>query len=337
MKVALIGTKESKRTDYFAKAAEELQTPISIWGWEELEERMQKMNWKEWRIKIDPPVYQIVSLQEMEKKIREYQALLQSLEDTDAVFLNAPKAVSDLLDKKKCKLRLQNAGVAVTKMLSGQAENAEQLITWMQEIRTSGVFIKPVCFSGAAGVTAFRFQPHTKKMVAYTSCKLVNGELVNTKTLYCMEDAKEICDLLNALLKLKVMVERWHPKAVFQGKSYDLRVVYQFGHIAHIVVRQSKGPVTNLHLNNQALDIQAIGLNETTLKEIEELCKQAVSLFPGLSVAGIDILIEKNINKPCIIEMNGQGDLIYQDIYRDNRIYKEQIVKLTERMWNCLE
>lgn len=29
-----------------------------------------------------------------------------------------------------------------------------------------------------------------------------------------------------------------------------------------------------------------------------------------------------------IIEMNGQGDLLYQDIYHENTIYKEQIMAL---------
>ena len=46
--------------------------------------------------------------------------------------------------------------------------------------------------------------------------------------------------------------------------------------------------------------------------------------FPGLRSAGIDILLEKGSLRPRIIEMNAQGDLIYQDIYNHNVIYGHQ-------------
>ena len=42
-------------------------------------------------------------------------------------------------------------------------------------------------------------------------------------------------------------------------------------------------------------------------------------------MAGMDIMLGKHNLKPRIIEMNGQGDLIYQDIYQENKIYTEQI------------
>lgn len=47
-------------------------------------------------------------------------------------------------------------------------------------------------------------------------------------------------------------------------------------------------------------------------------------------MAGIDLLLEKGTMRPRIIEMNGQGDLIYRDIYGENRIYQEQIRWLSE-------
>ncbi len=103
-----------------------------------------------------------------------------------------------------------------------------------------------------------------------------------------------------------------------------MRVVFQFGHIAFMVARQSAGPITNLHLNNQALPVASLGLTPPILDEIGNICAQACSAFPGLSMAGVDILLEQGTLRPRIIEMNGQGDLIYQDIYGENRIYREQ-------------
>ena len=48
--------------------------------------------------------------------------------------------------------------------------------------------------------------------------------------------------------------------------------------------------------------------------------------FPGLQSAGIDLLLEKGSLSPRIIEMNAQGDLIYQDLYDQNQIYRRQAV-----------
>ena len=198
----------------------------------------------------------------------------------------------------------------------------------MKEKRCYSVFVKPRYFSGAAGVTAFRVHPVNEKMRVYTSCRMDDNRLVNTKKMVVLEDRQEIIFFMEQLLKICCIVERWYPKAEFKGKSYDLRVVYQFGHIAYIVVRQSGGPITNLHLNNHAMDIKRLGLSQEKLQEIEEVCKEAMEVFPGLNMAGIDILLEKGTLRPLIIEMNGQGDLIYQDIYGENLIYSEQIEKM---------
>ena len=91
-----------------------------------------------------------------------------------------------------------------------------------------------------------------------------------------------------------------------------------------LLARLSRGPITNLHLNNRPLKIEELRLPDYVLDDIFQCCKQAMGCFPGLSTAGIDILLEKGKRNPRIIEMNGQGDLIYQDIYHDNRIYRHQ-------------
>ena len=54
----------------------------------------------------------------------------------------------------------------------------------------------------------------------------------------------------------------------------------------------------------------------------------AADCFPGLRCAGIDILLERGSLKPRIIEMNAQGDLIYQDIYHENIIYRRQAERM---------
>lgn len=328
MELILIGTGDSKRTIYFQKAARQLHIPLSVLEWDGVDQAIRDGRLEGAAVKIDPPSYHIFELSVMKGKISEYRQSLKRLQTVNCIFLNSPESIAAVLDKRKCKLRMQAQGVPVTQMLPGTVQNMDELINLMEKERVFSVFIKPTFFSGAAGVIAFRMHPRSKRMTVYTSCHMAEGKLTNTKTLYYMEDQKDITALLNAVLKLNVIVERWYPKSRFQGKSYDLRAVYQFGHIAHMVVRQSDSPVTNLHLNNQAMEIGRLSLDEDVEHELENMCRDAVNLFPGLSVAGIDILLEKNTGKPYIIELNGQGDLIYQDIYADNRIYREQIKKL---------
>lgn len=187
------------------------------------------------------------------------------------------------------------------------------------------VFIKPIKGSGAAGVSALRWQSRTGQMVLYT-CALLQADstLVNTKRLRRFTSKEEIIPLLRHILELDCIVEQWYAKSEYQGYSYDLRAVMQEGQLDFLLARLSKGPITNLHLNNHPVEIAMLGLPQNTLEEIEQICRESMALYPSLRSAGIDILLEKGSMRPRIIEMNGQGDLIYQDIYQENKIYRHQ-------------
>ncbi len=211
-------------------------------------------------------------------------------------------------------------------------DNVDQLLEVMRVRRAYQVFIKPVYGSGAAGVAAFRWQPLTGKMVLYTCARERSDEegdglgegLVNTKQLQRITDSRRVLSMAGKLLRLGCIVERWYAKAEYQGFSYDLRAVVQDGRMDFCLARLSKGPITNLHLNNHPLELGMLGLPGKTLDELEGLCRNAVGCFPGLRSAGIDILLERGSLRPRIIEMNAQGDLIYQDIYGENVIYRRQ-------------
>lgn len=326
----LLGEENSKRTAFFGRAAQNMHTEIQMMDWKGLLSGSSSFHTDfmgEQAVKLDPPSYQTVCLQDMEKELVKYQMALQRLSRVDAFFLNAPEAVAMLLDKRVAKERLQEGNIPATQQFPIQVRQPEELFGWMKGERITSVFVKPRFFSGAAGVMAVRRHPGNGRLRAYTSCCLQEGHLINTKRLFAIQREEELLPVLQKILELDCVVERWHPKSsVSGGKSYDLRVVYQFGHISHIVVRRSDGPITNLHLNNRAMEIERLGLSDETVYQIEELCALAVRQFQGLQMAGIDILLEKGTGRPLIIEMNGQGDLIYQDIYGENRIYTEQIM-----------
>lgn len=321
MGIRLIGKRDTRRTEYFLKAAEQCHIPVGFVDWDEVDLTELAGD----VVKLDPPSYQTADLFELNERIAEYRRRLAAICEAGCRFLNPPAAIENVLDKRICKKALTEQGVPVTQMLCKEVANSRQLWEEMEHWKWYSVFIKPVVSSGAAGVVAYRKNPGNSREALYTSCCLRGGELVNTKRLFRMEDAEEIRRILDAVLSLGAIVERWYPKASYQGMGYDLRIVWQFDEAAFAVARQSRGPITNLHLNNAPLEIGRLDLPERTVEEIKEVCRRAMNVFPELISVGIDVLLEKDTWIPRIIEMNGQGDLMYQDIFRENRIYREQI------------
>lgn len=278
-------------------------------------------------------------------------------------FLNDPAAIKALLDKRGCKRLLAKAGIPVTEEVAvgretaagamiggetaaqgttgreaaaggmtgreadgGAASLFERLLETMERERVFQVFLKPNKGSGAAGVMALRYEPGRGQMVLYTCAAKdpETGRLVNTKRLRRFGDRQEIGFMAGQILAGDCIVERWYPKAETGGYSYDLRAVVLAGEPAFTLARLSKGPITNLQLNNHPGNIEELGLCGEVWDRVKTVCRQAAGCFSGLGSVGIDILLEKGSLRPRVIEMNGQGDLIYQDIYGENQIYERQ-------------
>lgn len=339
MQAVLLGSPETKRTTYLKKAAEQTGLPLLFLDWESWRENRPK---GPVHLKIDPPKWESCSLEELNKLTEAYKQDLLEAEtiwnDQGARFLNTPRAICSLLDKRSCKETLVKSGIPVTQMLNRPEGSpiicGADLIEVMRETKTFQVFVKPVSGSGAAGIGALRLRPRGKEMVLYT-CAYLNGEgkLYNTKRLRCSRDPGEILKILDVLLAMDCVVERWYAKEEYRGCSYDLRAVIQEGKVDFLLARLSQGPITNLHLNNHPLRIEELELPDWLLDTVFQCCRRAMGCFPGLSTAGIDILLEKGSRNPRIIEMNGQGDLIYQDIYNDNRIYRHQAEMMKRELY----
>lgn len=337
--LGLVGVRDTKRTEYFIKAAKDLDVAVRFLDWDTVYQNIASekpfcypADFQRAVMKLEPPSYQTARFSEMKGQLERYRHTLECMAGGFS-FVNSPQGILDALDKRRTKQMLAAAGVAITPVFLERVDSAEQLYACMDAEHVLAVFLKPVCFSGAAGIVALRRQRNSGKMAAYTSCIARDGGVANTKKIHIMREEKAITALIQALIPMDVMAEKWIPKDTVNGKSYDLRVVWQFGKRIYTVVRQSASPVTNLHLNNQAASVAVLGLEQKNWDEIDALCGQAMETVSGLRVAGIDILLEKGNRKPRIIEINGQGDLIYQDIYAENVIYKEQIQWMLEQQW----
>lgn len=302
---------------------------------------------KEIFLKIDPPVWKSSSILELPELMEGYKGELMALAALDGknpiTFFNHPSAIITLLDKRSCKKVLARKGIAVTESFGDNNKevhicNLEMLLERMRQEGICQIFIKPVNGSGALGVSAFRMQKRTGKMQLYTCAALTESKtLVNTKRLMCLSDRAQIENVLDILLKMDTLIERWHPKPIYQGYSYDLRAVVQDDRIDMLLARLSKGPITNLQLNNRPLAIEELGLPKRVLEEISYLCQRAMGCFSGLRSAGIDLLLDRGSLTPRVIEMNAQGDLIYQDIYQENKIYRHQAEIIKGWLYNRRE
>lgn len=346
--VILLGNEGTKRTIFLEKGAKEAGIRFELIKWEDF---WKQDSWQNVFLKIDPPLWENCCLEEMAGLTREYEEHLMQLEklgeEETITFLNSPKSIRALLDKSGCKKRLKEAGLPVTEALenidftkkeagSSQTEPAvPALLEAMEKRRVFQVFIKPNQGSGAAGIAAFCWQPRTGQMILYT-CGMEDPSthcLVNTKRLRKFTDRNQVVSLLERLLGLEPVIERWYAKAKHQGFSYDLRAVVQDGQVDFVLARLSSGPITNLHLNNHPLKGTELGLSPSVWNRVTTLCQEASNCYPGLRSVGIDILLERGSFRPRIIEMNGQGDLIYQDIYDKNLIYRHQAEMMREWLW----
>ncbi len=325
MNIILIGQSGTKRREFFLKAAQELGAEVSFC---EIDSSLVHVA-KNSIVKIDPPQYEDSDLSNLDILIKEYTAFLKDIGNNKKLtFLNSPESIINTLDKRKCKEVLIKKGISVTPLVDEIFLDTGALKRYIRENKSYSLFIKPRYGAGAAGIIAYRYHPELGSEVIYTSINKVDGKFVNTKGIRRIDQIERIEDLVNFILSQQYIIEKWIPKPKYKNLSYDIRVVYQFGKIDFMVARCSGSPITNLHLNNNALDINLLKLPQTVICKIEELCQEAVDCFKGLNYAGIDILLRGKNLEPVIIEMNAQGDLIYQDIYNENKIYKNQLIRM---------
>lgn len=327
-RIVLLGELEGKRKDYFIKGARSLGAEVAVFTYEDYFNHVKEGDC----IKLDPPPMHEVYLRKLEPFAQRYYQYLKRLGALQGVhFLNSPQGIWTALDKRRCKFLLKTNHIAMTPWLEDEIDSVEGLLAMMARERAAKIFIKPRFGSGAAGVTAFMRHGGKNTEVLYTSLAIQDNQLINTKRVQKSTDIGYNRRLLSLLLAEECLFERWVPKASFGKMVYDLRVVYSLGKMAFIVARGAYGPITNLHLNDLALDWTDLHLPKTLLAKINTLCAKTLACFEGVRYAGIDILIPAGDLaqvEPMVIEVNGQGDLIYKDIFAENKIYQGQIAYL---------
>lgn len=243
-------------------------------------------------------------------------------------LMNAPADIAAMFDKRECHQRITEAGIAAPRKI-GPVESFEELVVAMGAERCRRVFVKLAHGSSASGVLAYQTNGARHQAITTVEVTRVGGELrlYNSRRLRTYQNLGEIAELIDALCRQRVHVEQWMPKAGYDGRTFDLRVVVIAGTARHTVARMSRGPMTNLHLLNQRGDAEAIRarMGERAWRGARQACERAMGCFPGSLYAGIDLLIAPGFQRHAVLEINAFGDLLPGALWQGQDTYASEI------------
>jgi hypothetical protein len=101
----------------------------------------------------------------------------------------------------------------------------------------------------------------------------------------------------------------------------------------HAVVRQSKSPITNLHLMNARGNLDAVlaRLGAAHWQAVCETCERAMSCFPDSLYGGIDLLLTSDYCHHRLLEVNAFGDLLPRLLWQGMDTYQAEVYALLEQ------
>lgn len=259
--------------------------------------------------------------------LREYHQgfceILAAIERSGIPCLNSPADICMMFDKWACHRRFLDHGVPRPPAGLAPADY-QSLLTQMRTQDSGRIFLKPLHGSSASGVCALRWTPRQQQLIAPFRLQYKQGEpiLINSLEIRAYTTMADIALILGLLLPQGMIREQWIPKLTLPGGAIDLRVLVIAGEARHWVIRQSRHPMTNLHLGNQRGDeavlSELIGLPK--LQAAFQVAEQAAACFPDSLYAGVDILLDAK-HRAVVGEINAFGDLLPRLLHRNESAY----------------
>ena len=239
-----------------------------------------------------------------------------------------PRDIMIMFDKTACHARLHDAGIAVPPAL-GPVHSFDELIERMRSAGWSRVFVKPAHGSSASGAVAFEVGGARQQAISTAEVVESPGglRLYNSRRLQTYRRPAQIARLIDALCRHRVHVERWLPKAGIAGRVFDLRVVVIAGEARQVVVRLSRGPMTNLHLLNERGDPDMVvaRMGAAAWAAARETCERAMACFPQSLYGGIDLLVAPGYQRHAVLEVNAFGDLLPGILWQGQDTYTAEV------------
>ncbi|HWI58137.1 MAG TPA: STM4014 family protein [Bacillota bacterium] len=254
---------------------------------------------------------------------RGFCAVLDRIEQRGIPCLNPPQDIRVMFDKWACHQRFVEQGVARPPSQPAPI-NFPSLLAQMRAKGSGRVFLKPLHGSSASGVCALRWTRHQQQLIAPLCIQSKDGQpfLVNSLKVCTYTSLADLELILGMLLPQGMIMEQWIPKLTLPGGALDLRVLVIAGEARHWVIRQSRHPMTNLHLGNQRGDAAALCdlIGPAKLEAAFQLAEKAAACFPDSLYAGVDILLDSR-HRPLVGEINAFGDLLPRLVHRGDSAY----------------
>jgi hypothetical protein len=226
--------------------------------------------------------------------------------------MNAPDEIAVCFDKLATHDVLETAEVPMPAS-GGLCHGFDHLVAIMDR-GWDRVFLKPCHGSSAAGVMAIA-RNKRGDWRAVTTVQLDGNAVRNLKRPREIRGLDELRSTVNSVAHQRALVEHWFPKATLGGRPFDLRVVVVAGMAAHVVVRTSRGPITNLHLDNRRGDLKATreAIGEFSWQQALRLAESAAHCFPCCHYVGVDVMMGVRGEKAAVAEVNAFGDLLHHE------------------------
>jgi glutathione synthase/RimK-type ligase-like ATP-grasp enzyme len=269
-----------------------------------------------------------------------YLRLLQSLGNSflrsGAVAMQSTEEIAVCFDKPLCQERLARHGLPIPTRF-GSPRNYSELRNLVRSERR--VMIKLAHGSGAVGCVAIHYAEGRARGFTTVAQVTVAGEprLYHSKRPVYLADETEIAPLVDRLCVEGVQMEAWLPKACWQGRNMDLRVITIGGRPRHAVVRSSSSVFTNLTLGNRRGDLAGVKqrMGPQAWQRVRDTCAAVAAAFPRSFTLGIDILIRPDWHRHAVLEVNAFGDLLLNEFDEGEDTYTATLNAWQRRHWEA--
>lgn len=226
-------------------------------------------------------------------------------------WMSAPESIITAFDKEACLNRWSQRGLPTPRRHPGISTYAD--LRRLIPRRHARVFVKLRYGYSAMGAVALEWRDAQVRAITTVETTWANGRprLFVSKRPRRLLREFEIAWLIDTLGMEQIIVEDWLPKARWQGRPYDLRVVMIGGRMWHVVGRANSSPFTNLNLDARRVPreivMQQLG---DAWNALEALCEQAVAVLPGARMLALDVLVRPNRREFAMLEANAFGDYL---------------------------
>ena len=244
-----------------------------------------------------------------------FRSLLNHLEadwcSPDVRWMSTPRSIAAAFDKLACLELWSAAGLQIPERYPDIASYDD--LRRRIPARLARLFVKLRYGFSAMGAVALEWRD--SRLRAITTVEVVRSEgrarLFVTKKPRVLDRELDVAWLIDVLAKEDILVERWLPKARWQGRPFDLRVVTIGQRACHVVGRANDSPFTNLNLDARRISREALIRHlGDTWPEIESLCARAAATLPDAGMLGIDLLVRPCLRKLALLEANAFGDFL---------------------------